>query len=228
MATTFSLVILEGPNPGLRAELSKSSFVIGRDPACDLSVQDIEVSRRHARLIAQSGGYVIEDLGSTNGTFVNGQRVRTITPLQPGASIRLGELVTFSYEAQMGTDIDATPPSTQQLRAARAVRVEPFTQDPPARVVSPSKPTASLSQPISPARALAMDEPQEPLAEAPAAGRLRPRRKGLRLSIFSRGWMLGCGVLLLLGIMAGITFFWYVDANYLWCDVFGGLISACR
>ncbi len=51
MVTTYSLVIIEGPNPGQRTELMKSSFVIGRDPANDLSIQDIEVSRRHCRLI---------------------------------------------------------------------------------------------------------------------------------------------------------------------------------
>lgn len=231
MATTYNLVIKEGPNPGLRAELAKSSFVIGRDPACDLPIQDIEISRRHARLIAQSGGHVIEDLGSTNGTFVNGQRIRNITPLRAGASIRLGELIILIYEVQTSSDLDATPPSTQQLRAARSARAEQAkpTAAPAWVVAPPAKPTASLSTstPISPARALAA-EPEEPLAEAPAAGRLRPRRKGLRLPLLSRGWMLGCGALLLLGTIATIAIFWYIDAYYLWCDVFGGLIAACR
>jgi predicted component of type VI protein secretion system len=226
MATTFSLVIKEGPNPGQRTAITKTSFVIGRDPTSDLPIADIEISRRHARLIAQSGGHVIEDLGSTNGTFVNGQRIRTMVPLRPGASIRLGELVTLSYEANI-LDIDATPPSTQQLRAqreARAPHAAPAFVEPPAPKVSPSKPTASLSHPLSPARALAA-EPEEPLAEAPAAGRLRPRRKGVRLT---NRWLAGCAVVLLLGLIAAIAFFWYVDANYLWCDVFGGAISACR
>jgi pSer/pThr/pTyr-binding forkhead associated (FHA) protein len=227
MATTFSLVVKEGPNPGQRTEITKTSFIIGRDPVSDLAIADIEVSRRHARLIAQSGGHVIEDLGSTNGTFVNGQRIRTMVPLRPGASIRLGELITLSYEANI-LDIDATPPSTQQLRAQREARsAQPtpaFLDEPAPKIVSPSKPTASLSQAVSPARALA-SEPEAPLAEAPAAGRLRPRRKGLRLN--SR-WITGCATLVFLGLIAGIAFFWYVDANYLWCDVFGGLISACR
>jgi pSer/pThr/pTyr-binding forkhead associated (FHA) protein len=95
MATKFSLVIKEGPNPGRRVELSRSQFVIGRDPSSDFHIQDIEISRRHARLIAQSGGYTVEDLGSTNGTFVNNERIRTITPLRPGDALRLGELVTL-------------------------------------------------------------------------------------------------------------------------------------
>jgi hypothetical protein len=58
--------------------------------------------------------------------------------------------------------------------------------------------------------------------------RRRERRKGLRLPLLDRRLMIGCAALLLLGVCAGIAFFWYVDANYLWCDVFGGMIAACR
>jgi pSer/pThr/pTyr-binding forkhead associated (FHA) protein len=226
MATTYSLVIREGPNPGQRTEITKTSFVIGRDPGSDLAIQDIEISRRHARLIAQSGGHVIEDLGSTNGTFVDGQRIRSMVPLRPGASIRLGELVTLSYEAHAVRDIDATPPSTQALQAARSVReVQPPAVQ-PARPAAPPKVTASLSQPISPARALAAEPPQA--AEEMAAPSRRPRRRGLRVPLTSNKLVFGCAALVLVGVMATIAFFWYVDANFLWCDVFGGLISACR
>jgi predicted component of type VI protein secretion system len=231
MATKFSLVVKEGPNPGRRVEITKSTFIIGRDPASDFHIQDIEISRRHARLIAQSGGYTVEDLGSTNGTFVNNERIRTITPLRPGDALRLGELVTLIYEADLG--LDATPPSTQQLRAARAI--------PPAP--APAQSAAATSQPAAPARrtaslrdferaAVAPPPPAAPVEPElePAAPpvRRRERRKGLRLPLLDRRLMIGCAALLLLGVCASIAFFWYVDANYLWCDVFGGMIAACR
>lgn len=218
MATAFVLTMKAGPAPGLRIELQKRSLVLGRDPACDIVVDDAEVSRRHARLIAQSGGYAIEDLGSTNGTFVDGERIRTVVTLRPGASVRLGETATFIYETAVPDRVDtrdfnATPPSASQVVAARSLRAAPVE---PAPIAKPMPDSAAL--------------PAEPIAQAETLppSRVRPRRKGLRLPIFSRTWMLGCGAILLLGLCAGIAFFWYVDANYLWCDVFGGLISACR
>lgn len=220
MATAFVLTMKAGPAPGLRIELQKRSLVLGRDPVCDIVVDDAEVSRRHARLIAQSGGYAIEDLGSTNGTFVDGDRIRTVVTLRPGASLRLGETATFIYEAAAPDRVDtrdfnATPPSASQVVAARSLRAAPVV---PAPIAKPTPAPAAL--------------PAEPVAQPPAVelppSRLRPRRKGLRLPIFSRTWMIGCGAIILLGLCAGIAFFWYVDANYLWCDVFGGMISACR
>ncbi len=215
MATAFVLTMQAGPAPGLRIELQKRSLVLGRDPVCDIVVDDAEVSRRHARLIAQSGGYAIEDLGSTNGTFVDGERIRSVVSLRPGASLRLGETATFLYEAAAPDrvetrDFAATPPSvSRQVAALRAAPIEP------APTAVPPEVPAFTAEPAA-----------QPEAVPPS--RLRPRRKGLRLPIFSRTWMLGCGAIILLGLCAGIAFFWYVDANYLWCDVFGGLITACR
>src|SRR3970282_1773487 len=103
MAKVFVLNMKEGPSPGEQTQLQRRSIVLGRDPSCDLVINDIEVSRRHARLIAQSGGYVIEDLGSTNGTFVEGERVRSVRPLKSGENIQLGESISLRYEAEPET-----------------------------------------------------------------------------------------------------------------------------
>jgi hypothetical protein len=207
-----------GPAAGLVVELQKRTLLLGRDPTCDVVVDDVEISRRHARLIAQSGGYTIEDLGSTNGTFVNEKRIRSIVPLLPGSSIRLGEQITFNYEAVPADKIEtrdfaATPPSASQQVAARSPRAVPLEPTP---VRDSSRP---IQTPVAAA--------PEPAVSTPAT-RVRPRRKGLRLPIFSRPWMIGCAVVVLLGLCSNVAFFWYVDANYLWCDVFGSLITACR
>jgi len=66
-------------------------YVIGRDPGCDLSLAEPAVSRRHAALRRGHSGWTIADLGSTNGTFVNGWRVRGDARLEPGDALSLGD-----------------------------------------------------------------------------------------------------------------------------------------
>jgi pSer/pThr/pTyr-binding forkhead associated (FHA) protein len=64
--------------------------VIGREGA-DLTIEDPELSRRHARVRPVDGGVEVEDLGSTNGTFVNGARVTTPRRLTRGDVVRVGQ-----------------------------------------------------------------------------------------------------------------------------------------
>ena len=78
--------------------LEGDQITIGRDPANSITINDAEISRRHARLTYQGGKYVLEDLGSTNGTFVNGIRVQGEQPLANGDSLRFGA-VTMRFEA---------------------------------------------------------------------------------------------------------------------------------
>src|SRR5688572_4180958 len=71
---------------------------IGRDPGNDIVLRDGKVSRTHARINFERGFYVIHDLGSSNGTFVNGRKVRA-APLTDGAGLRLGSCTgQFSEE----------------------------------------------------------------------------------------------------------------------------------
>lgn len=107
MPEYFQLSIRKGPNPGQSFLIEKGEVTIGRDLNADLSIVDPEVSRRHARLSLQGGAYVIEDLGSTNGTFVNGQRLAGPRLLHPGDTIQCGENVLMAFEA-VQFDPDAT------------------------------------------------------------------------------------------------------------------------
>ena len=75
---------------GAAVPLSSASFVIGRDPDCDLCVSDPAVSRRHARVAAAPAGIWLEDLGSRNGTYVEGRRIREPVRLGRGGGFRLG------------------------------------------------------------------------------------------------------------------------------------------
>lgn len=97
---TCQFIMNTGPNPGKIYELSQDEITIGRDIANNIVVNDPEVSRRHARLKMQAGNYILEDLGSTNGSFVNGQRLMGPHALRPGEQIMFGDHVSFTFEVQ--------------------------------------------------------------------------------------------------------------------------------
>jgi hypothetical protein len=103
----YQLVMQSGPTPGKSYPLDKNEIFIGRDINNDIVISDAEISRKHCRLVLQGGGYVIEDLGSTNGCFVNGQRLMGPHALVSGDAMMLGENVGLAYEA-IGFDINAT------------------------------------------------------------------------------------------------------------------------
>ncbi|MCB9436922.1 MAG: FHA domain-containing protein [Anaerolineales bacterium] len=96
---SFRLIVRRGPQPNQVHELTQDIITIGRDATNEVSINDPEVSRHHCRLTRAAGGFTIEDLGSTNGTFINGQRVTGARPLTSGVQIGLGETVVLHYEA---------------------------------------------------------------------------------------------------------------------------------
>jgi hypothetical protein len=69
---------------------SDRRFTIGRAPSCDFTVPDLSVSRWHARLHLEGGNWLLSDLGSTNGTRLNGWRVTSEVPVQPGDNVSFG------------------------------------------------------------------------------------------------------------------------------------------
>jgi pSer/pThr/pTyr-binding forkhead associated (FHA) protein len=91
-APTAALEAVVGGPPAL---LVKIETRIGRNPANDLVVPDPQVSARHAIIQNQSGHFVLFDLESTNGTYVNGRRLTQPCELQPGDEIRIGERTYF-------------------------------------------------------------------------------------------------------------------------------------
>jgi len=82
---------LSGPDDGKIVAFSKDAITVGRDPGQDVVLlHDPAVSRRHARLVRDGDHLYVEDVGSQQGTFVDGQRVETRTELRSGMMIRLG------------------------------------------------------------------------------------------------------------------------------------------
>ena len=70
--TMPTLVVVHGPDHGKSFDINGDSLVIGRDPSCDVSLRDPGISRQHARLELKGNQYILKDLGSSNGTCING------------------------------------------------------------------------------------------------------------------------------------------------------------
>lgn len=108
------LILEEGPTPGQSFELARLPQVIGREQASDITIASSHVSRRHARLSRQGAAIVIEDLGSSNGTFVNGQKISGPCELQGGEEIRLGPSVVLRFALPV-----APPPAATIIERRR-------------------------------------------------------------------------------------------------------------
>ncbi len=93
------LTVEQGPTPGKEYLLSQPPAILGREAACDISIANDQVSRRHARISLEGAAHVIEDLGSSNGTFVNGERLTGPRALKSGDEIRLGTGVVLRFAA---------------------------------------------------------------------------------------------------------------------------------
>jgi predicted component of type VI protein secretion system len=104
---SYQLVMRTGPTPGKSFPLDVPELTIGRDLANKIVINDPEISRRHCRLFLQGTSYLIEDLGSTNGTSVNGQRIMGAYPLRPGELVTFGEHINLLYE-MTESEMDST------------------------------------------------------------------------------------------------------------------------
>ncbi|HEY5199198.1 MAG TPA: FHA domain-containing protein [Solirubrobacteraceae bacterium] len=85
-----------GHSPGMIYDIDDGA-VLGRGDAAEIRLQDPFASSRHARILTQAGAVVLEDLGSTNGTYLNEELLEGPAPLHPGDRVRIGDS-EFTYE----------------------------------------------------------------------------------------------------------------------------------
>jgi predicted component of type VI protein secretion system len=105
MAKLF-FVGLDGAEKSYRLQTHRP-FTVGRDPGNDIILRDPKVSRHHAEIVFERGFFVLHDLASANGTYVNGKRVR-VAPLTHGAKVRMGNSYgRFSEELPTESDSNA-------------------------------------------------------------------------------------------------------------------------
>lgn len=132
-----SLVIHEGAEAGSEHPVD-GELILGREHgSADLVIPDPGVSRRHARVISENGALILEDLGSSNGTYVNGERISGAVELAAGDEIRIGATV-LGIEGTTATAVmpAGPPPNEQHPRpAARPAAAQP----PPAGRAAPRR-----------------------------------------------------------------------------------------
>ncbi len=131
-----TLFVIRGADQGSRFELTEAAVRVGRDPSNTIQVHDTEVSRHHAEIRRTENDYAISDLGSSNGTFVNGQRVRSYR-LSSGDQLQVGRtLMLYTAPAEEPqedlADIVSIGPAAEPGDRAHIVRS--FTQQEGSRI----------------------------------------------------------------------------------------------
>jgi hypothetical protein len=122
-----NLVVRQGTQVGMTFSLTGDEVILGREEGIDISIRDPEVSRQHARISWQAGNYYIEDLGSTNGTFLNGAPVTGQQLLRSSDTIGMGQtLLVFQEQAGM---IPTQPVASPERPAAPSPPAEPAAQE---------------------------------------------------------------------------------------------------
>ncbi len=107
----------------VKKEFESASFVIGRDPDCDVSISSSGISRKHARIFTQDQCCFIEDLGSSNGTLVDGQKVHGQRNLGTASQIQIGEHLLFFHQSNAKFDISGTLFISDDDQHCKIVRV---------------------------------------------------------------------------------------------------------
>ena len=87
------VAVVEGANAGERADLAHAPILIGRGPDAAIRLDDDYVSTRHARIASADDQWFVEDLGSTNGTYVGTARITQPTTLTLGTQVRIGKTI---------------------------------------------------------------------------------------------------------------------------------------
>lgn len=207
-APAYQLVVRAGPTPGAVFTLDKGNLFIGRDLGNDIVINDAEISRRHARLVMQGESFVLEDLGSTNGTSVNGQKLSGSCLLLAGDAITFGEKVILGFELVL-TNPDATvvAPRPAPVQAAPQAPIQPRPQ-PISQPVMVPPPQPIRQAPVSPPQSYSGYVPA-----GPAPVYAAPKKKKFPI------WIIIVILVVLLLVCVCVGAAWYIDQNFLWCKV---------
>lgn len=214
-APDFQLTMRSGPTPGKTFVLDQEENFVGRDLANDIAISDPEVSRRHARFTMREGSIFVEDVGSTNGSFLNGERITTPQQLRPGDVITLGESIVLIFEKVTTPAEDATVGIASNQEPFQRPYPEQPAAAQPAPEQMPVEPQAY--QPSRPKQQTPTAQPQQ----APPAEGAPERKRGLP------SWMVILIVAIVVLICIIAVTLWFMPASW-WCaiDIFN-LLAGC-
>lgn len=186
----FRLTVIKGFNKGEVFPLEEDEVIIGRGEENSIVLNIAEVSRKHSVLTRGEEGYIIKDLDSTNGTFVDKKKVGDKYLLKPGDTIMLGDAIYLTYQA------DVDPEET--LVALRPVEISS-----PDDITEAPKP-AARERASSPVTTLRQGKTAE---EKLSRGQVTEEKKG-------RTWLwagIGCVVVIIFLIVIGLIIFDYLN-----------------
>jgi len=205
-AALGNFLFRSGPLKGQRYQIKTPVLNIGRAEYNDLVVPDGSVSTSHAKLQRREGVWMLIDLESTNGTFVDGERIAGETPLAPGALVRFGDVqaVFEPTDDALGTAKGGGTKVIEAFKApaAAASTVPPPSKTPPPAPAAPAAPPAPAPAPVKPAAAAA----PLPAKPKPAATPVKrpvpppvPAKKGK-----------GCGAGAAMFLLGGATILYWI------------------
>jgi len=193
---SFKLSVRQGPRPNLVFELDADSYIIGREAGNEIVIEDPQVSRRHATLTRQGATYVLEDIGSTNGTYVNGKRVTAPVLLSDGDMVGLADTVVLAVQAPSTAGQDATVVSDA---AYYTPPTQPAFTPPKVQQPVPASPAAHQPAYTPPPQYV----PPQPESAAPARA---DNRRTIMIGV-------GCLALILVVCMIGFVAWSFVDCR---------------
>jgi predicted component of type VI protein secretion system len=188
----YRLVVRQGPVPGQVFELNQDEISIGRDIANDFVINDAEVSRRHAHLTLEGERYKIEDLNSTNGTYIDGQRLIGPHLMAIGEIIMFGDNVGVIFDGEPAVP-DVTVQSPVDLGTTPVAAI-------PA-------PVESYVEPVFPPQPQMTNIPAQ--IEVPPEIELETPPEGVKKPVNT--WLLaGCGCVVVIVLLV-IALFVFID-----------------
>lgn len=186
----FRLTIIKGFNKGEVYPLDVDEVIIGRGEENGITLNIAEVSRTHAVLNRTEEGYVIKDLGSTNGTFVDKKKVGEKYLLKPGDTIMLGDAIYLTYHADTDPEETLIAPRPDEFSTPEVTAVTP---KPPAK--KKASPPATTPQ------------KEKSAEQVLSRGQVTEEKK-------SRTWLwagIGCVVVIFFLIVIGLIIFDYLN-----------------
>ncbi len=173
------LRVVSGPLAGQTIDVD-TEVVIGREDT-DLTIDDVELSRRHAVVRRHASRLQVEDLGSTNGTYVDGTRIEEPTILGGGAEIQLGT-TKLVVEGVLPAGREGAEPETPGSRASQPTRAS--IEIPPEMQKQPAGAAAAAAGTSAPPTAVSQPKPAQPLAPFNPPEKRTPQR-----GLASRSWL---------------------------------------